>query len=207
MKWDSILRESSPGRTVPSQIEPMGEKPFNYVRTTEDFFRRYPELPSTQESMVSPVSLARSSMQELEDELTSLTPRHPARPAPALPRQRSSGISDRRLMVSAAHAAPRGGISKKLVKPGLTGLTNYGVTCYMNSTLQVISATVFLRDLLLNFTFPSDPFIPKTDKDLGSYYKKADRCLQLMVRCVGNLMGHLWCGDYHFVRPTTLLVG
>jgi ubiquitin carboxyl-terminal hydrolase 8 len=31
--------------------------------------------------------------------------------------------------------------------------------------------------------------------------------LQLMVRSLGNLLGHMWSGQYDYVTPNTLRVG
>jgi ubiquitin carboxyl-terminal hydrolase 8 len=204
LKWDATLRESTAHEDLTAQPESTSEEIINYARTTEDFFRRYPELPSIQESMTSPVPPLSSSYQKLDDELRSLTPKPPTRPAPALPRQRSSGISDRRLLVSPAHAAPSSSqnqsIGNTTVVPGLTGLVNKNIMCYSLSVVQALSATVFLRDLLRNFVYPPSQPIPRRGQEPGS------SCPQFMMRCLGNLMGHLWCGVYHNVTPNTFLV-
>jgi ubiquitin carboxyl-terminal hydrolase 8 len=193
--WDATLSSEA----KPTDSEDDISEEFSYAKTTEDFFRRYPELPSPQQSMISPAQRLALEHQKLDDELKSTTPKPPARPAPALPRQRSSGISDRRLMVSHAHSAPINSITERK-PPALTGLENTGNSCYVNSIIQAFGATVFLRDILRGYTYPPPLRIPTKKGESGS------DCPQLMVRCFGNLFGHLWAGRYDYVRPTTLLV-
>jgi ubiquitin carboxyl-terminal hydrolase 8 len=195
-KWDSALKEESirsPATPDDSQAEDLV-----YARTTEDFFRRYPELPAIQESMVQPISTP-SPPQIHHDEFASVVPRPPARPPPALPRQRSSGISERGPIATYAHSTGDT-ITQYRVTPGLTGLHNPNNLCYFNSAIQILSATPFLRELLLNYQYP--PAIPIPRKDGESSDPP-----QLMVRSLGNLLGHMWSGQYDYVTPNTLRVG
>jgi len=41
------------------------------------------------------------------------------------------------------------------VRVGLTGLRNFGQTCYMNATLQCLSATVMLARYMLDGSYKS----------------------------------------------------
>ena len=69
----------------------------------------------------------------------------------------------------------------------------------MNSAIQALSSTDFIRDFLLKFTYPPDNPLPKksTEKSVPP---------QLMVRNLGNLLGHLWSGQYDYVTPKTFAV-
>ncbi len=196
IKWDSTLREESvqsPATPADSPAEDL-----IYARTTEDFFRRYPELPAIQESMVKPVSTS-SLPQTYQNEFVNVVPRPPARPPPALPRQRSSGISERGPISTYAHSNGDS-ITQTRVVPGLTGLHNPNNLCYFNSAIQILSATPFLRELLLNHQHPPPLRIPRKDGESSDP-------LQLMVRSLGNLLGHMWSGQYDYVTPNTLRVG
>lgn len=170
---------------------------FSYAKTTEDFFRRYPEVHTLQQSMVSSSTLLTLQQQQLDDALRAMSPRPPTRPAPALPRQRSSGINGPRMISNPAHTVES--ITNTNGSNGLTGLQNKYNTCYMNAALQAISATHKIRNQLKDFTFPANPPVPKKAGELGN------QCPQLMVRCFGNLLGHLWQGTYDYVVPTTFL--
>jgi ubiquitin carboxyl-terminal hydrolase 8 len=148
--------------------------------------------------MTRPV-LAPSVPKAYQDELASLMPKPPARPAPALPRQRPSGISERGPLAAYAHTPSGDTITNYRVTPGLTGLHNPNNLCYMNAAIQAFSATPFLRDLLVNYQYPPPVPIPK---------KRGESTdpPQLMVRSLGNLLGHLWSGQYDFVTPNTFRV-
>ncbi|KAE9380852.1 cysteine proteinase [Stipitochalara longipes BDJ] len=192
-QWDSTLKEESVVRS-PAPDDSLAED-LVYARTTEDFFRRYPELPVIQESMIKPMSTS-SAPRSHDEEFTSMVPRPPARPAPALPRQRSSGISERGLTAQYAHTAGDT-ITQPRVVQGLTGLQNPNNLCYMNATLQIISATPFLRDMLLRHQHPPPIPIPSKEGETSAP-------LQLMVRSLSNLLNHLWAGQYDFVTPNTV---
>ncbi|KAL2069405.1 hypothetical protein VTL71DRAFT_14084 [Oculimacula yallundae] len=193
-RWELTMRQE------PAPSSPLAETPseeFVYARTLEGFLNKYPEMPVIQESMVSqvPVQPAQTKLGGLEGSI----PRLPTRPAPALPRQRSSGISDRGPGTIPSYASSIAGtssITQLRVSPGLTGLKNGGYLCYMNSALQALSATPFLRNLLMNFqpgTFP----VPKRDGETSEPP-------QLMTRFLGNLIAHMWGGQYDFLGPQNL---
>jgi len=171
---------------------------FSYVRTTEDFLRKYPDLATVQESMIS--TRPHPSTQPRTYELNSSLSRPPARPAPALPRQRSSGISEKTHITSYAMANPDL-IPKANV--GLTGLSTNGVSCYYNSALQALSATPGFRNYLLSFVH--DPgSIPVKDNESLSAYPEIPK--QLLAKNLSILFQHLWSGDWSFVNPKTFTV-
>jgi ubiquitin carboxyl-terminal hydrolase 8 len=193
-EWDQTLRADSAQWTA-SEAERMKSAELVYAKTTEDFFRRFPEVPTIQESMVTPSPADRPA--QAPEMGTSAIPAPPARPAPALPRQRSSGLSERgpTLVTSAANAT---GITPHRVTPGLTGLYNPMVTCYMNSAIQAVSATPFLRDLFLTFQQSNHP-VPRKE---GEHTNPP----QLLVRSFSLLMGHLWSGTADFLKPLSFAV-
>lgn len=164
-----------------------------YVRTMEDFIRRYPELPAVQESMIySPASNL------YEDQLVNAMPKPPARPAPAIPRQRSSGISEKGDSLSFSHSISNSDstISETRRPVGLTGLSNPRVLCYMNTVIQGLSATPWFRELIKNYVHPANPPIPRREGE-------STDPPQLMVRCLSSIFAHLWFGQYEFINPTT----
>lgn len=195
-KWATALKEEHANRSPVAPDDSTTDE-LVYARTTEDFFRRYPELPVIQESMTRPISVP-SAPRTYQDEFASVMPKPPARPAPALPRQRSSGISERGPITTYAHTTGDT-ITKSRVSPGLTGIENPHNLCYMNAALQVMSATPFLRDLLMNYQHPPQTPIPRKKGETSDPP-------QLMVRCLGSVLTHLWSGQYDYVTPTTLRV-
>jgi ubiquitin carboxyl-terminal hydrolase 8 len=194
-KWANALKEEHARSPVTPNDSSAND--LVYARTTEDFFRRYPELPAIQESMTRPVSVP-SVPRTYQDEFASVMPKPPARPAPALPRQRSSGISERGPIATYAHTSGDT-ITQSRVSPGLTGIENPNNLCYMNAAIQAMSATPFLRDLLMNYQHPPQTPIPKKNNETSAPP-------QLMLRCLGSVLTHLWSGQYDYVTPTTLRV-
>ena len=196
-KWDETLKEH-PTAESPTAVEQDASDEFSYVRTTEDFFRRYPEVPSIQESMIS----ARPAPQipAYRNQLINSIPEPPARPAPALPRQRSSGVLEKTPIATFPMSSGIDkGISNPKSKCGLTGLQNSGVTCYALAIVQCLSATGPLREYLINFTLGPNTAVPKKASE-------STDPPQLLVRNFGNLLGHMWSGMYDFVAPVTFMV-
>ncbi|KAF5869163.1 putative ubiquitin carboxyl-terminal hydrolase protein [Botrytis fragariae] len=133
-KWDQALKQNSDDES-PAQDSTMDES--YYARTTEDFMRRYPELPSIKQSMASP-SMPRTL--PLYDGSKISAP--PTRPPPALPRQRSNGIFEQ---TPYKNYAMTGGNSSapSATDPGLCGLRNItGGLCYMNAVAKIAPEAV-----------------------------------------------------------------
>jgi ubiquitin carboxyl-terminal hydrolase 8 len=157
-EWEATFKE---------KVAEISPNEVSYIRTTEDFFRRFPEPSAIQESMVSPPHL--SSFQSSNSQShnlvgpdaaisypnkSSLVPQIPARPAPALPRQSYSGVSERTKYSSTAmgSASPfeyKGTSTISGEKKTRTGLVNCGNTCYMNSVLQAFKGTRVLYDAIM----------------------------------------------------------
>jgi ubiquitin carboxyl-terminal hydrolase 8 len=200
-KWDQTLREEEEAAKSPIAAEASAADELVYARTAEDFLRRFPDLPAIQESMTSPVP--HPSNQLYHNELADITPRPPARPPPALPRQRSSGISERGPTAAYAHSVGTPSRSNSITDsknaPGLCGLWNPGNLCYMNAALQSLSNTPQIREYLLHYQHPGNPPVPIRAGE-------STNPPQLMVRCLQNLLGHIWSGMYDYVKPATFTV-
>jgi len=200
-QWDQTLREEEEAAKSPIAAEASAADELVYARTAEDFLRRFPDLPAIQESMTSPVP--HPSNQLYHNELADITPRPPARPPPALPRQRSSGISERGPTAGYAHTVGTPSRSNSITDstntPGLCGLWNPGNLCYMNAALQSLSNTPQLREYLLHYQHPGNPPVPIRAGE-------STNPPQLMVRCLQNLLGHIWSGMYDYVKPATFTV-
>lgn len=131
----------------------------------------------------------------------SAYPSVPARPQPAAPRMSYTGVSDR--AVSSTTPATRTAsnqmapyIPPKFLAANLrmpkTGLVNFGATCYMNSTLQAMSATT-----PLSIFFMDDAFRSQLQRDSWKSTKG------VMSELYANLIRSLWKGDVECIRPTT----
>ena len=193
-KWDATLSEHPTNETVPA-TEHDGADELSYIRTTEDFFRRYPELPPIQESMIS----AHPAPHTYHVESFNSIPPPPARPAPTLPRQRSSGVLEKTPSADYAMVSTTS-ITTSGPTPGLCGLRNNGVSCYVSAVIQCLSASGRLRDYLKGFTPSPNTRVPKKTSETTDPP-------QLLVRNFGNLLGHMWSGHYDYVAPNTFLVG
>ena len=164
-----------------------------YARTTEDIFaRRFP--PIDLESMSRPSSSAAYEPISI--------PKAPTRPPPALPRHKSSGILERAHKTShTMGSAPPPIPPNRVTKPGETGLENTtGQICYLNSSIQSLSHTPAISVFLREFIFGQDGSRPPRKSNETSDPP------QLMIRFLGNLMGHMWSGQYDYVAPRSFSV-
>ncbi|KAK5151899.1 hypothetical protein LTR04_006520, partial [Oleoguttula sp. CCFEE 6159] len=175
------------------------------IRSYEDFHRRFPEIE--QQSMVqararsppvrSPSPPRRPPVPS--DHTAPNIPSIPSRPAPALPRMSYSGVNDRsssqnlpasRTSHLPAYISPR--YLPQNIRLPRTGLVNFGVTCYMNATLQCLSATTPLSMFFLDEGYHS---LVQTGNWKGSK--------GLMPQLYANLIRSLWKGDVESIRPTS----
>jgi ubiquitin carboxyl-terminal hydrolase 8 len=128
-----------------------------------------------------------------------------SRPSPSLDSNRSSSMDiARRPAVPppggtpfAVQARPLSTLPPRIdkssqVRVGMTGLKNVGNSCYMNSTLQCLSATIPLSRFLLD----------------GSYRKAINRVNPLgtqgaLAEAFAQLIRVMWSEQYTFVSPVT----
>lgn len=130
----------------------------------------------------------------------SRLPAVPVRPAPAAARMSYTGVSDR--AVSASTPASRTASGAPYVPPKYlaanlrlprVGLTNFGNTCYMNSTVQALLATTPLSTYFLEDAF-------KSSIQRGNWRANSKG---VMAELYSNLVRSLWKDDVGFIRPTT----
>lgn len=187
----------------------------NFVRSTEDFLRRFPPVTVEQESMTSPESTSsrpsspstapRRERRESAPRYNDL-PSPPTRPAPAVPRPSYSGLGQR--YDAAAFAAQEGpSAALRLKKPPgssadgahFTGLHNPGSWCYANSTLQVLRLTPGIGDELTRFKVENNWEVPTN-------VRTGIKSPQLMMHMVANLFQWMFVGCFEAMRASTLMV-
>ena len=168
------------------------------VRSYEDYLRRFPEVSTFEQSMVTPLPAERSPP-PLPSYQPPPLPTVPTRPAPAAPRVSYSGVHDRSVSSNAPVSRstnlptyiPPQNLPQNLRLPR-TGLVNFGVTCYMNATLQCLSATT-----PLSLFFRDDAFRSFVQKENW----KGSR--GLMPEFYAIVTRSLWKGDVSAIRPSS----
>lgn len=189
------------------------QRPASFVHTYEDFLRRFPEPHAMQESMTVP----QTRPPVMGPPLPALPPfpgtagappvpnyaapqiPAPSRPPPAVPRPKYSGVSDGRQTqppLARQNSATKTALytsnsALDRLKLPRTGLTNFGVTCYMNSTLQCLSATMMLSKFFI-------------DNRFRHYVQKNWKGSQgVMPGLFANLIRSLWKNDVEVIMPTS----
>lgn len=123
----------------------------------------------------------------------------PSRPPPAIARPSYSGVSERSSSQPAAPQRPQKlatYIPPKLKRVPRVGLHNFGATCYMNSTIQCLSATIDLTAVFLDGAYK---------RDVQEKNWKGSKGLMPELYCV--LLRNLWeSSDVDTIRPTNFRV-
>lgn len=170
----------------------------NIVRRYDDFLRHIPDQHHAQQSMVQPEA-APPPVPPLPPNYAASVPVTPLRPPPAAPRPSYGGVSDGRhaqphiQRQNSANRTPLYTPSSTLSRLKLprTGLHNFGVTCYMNSTIQCLSATVTMSKFFIDDRFRY--YVQKNWK--GSQ--------GVMPGLYANLIRSLWKNDVEVIMPTS----
>ena len=186
--------QASSNNDVVEVIEETPASPF--MQDYEEFLRKFPEV-QTQQSMIMPgrapppVPVYRQQQQPL--------PQIPSRPAPAIPRPSYSGqaeLSQAQAPLARVTSSTRPplyssqSVLRRLKLPK-TGLTNFGVTCYMNATLQCLSATTELSRFFLDDNYKQ--WVQKNWKGTQG----------IMPDVYAAVIRSLWKQDVEVIKPST----
>ena len=213
-KWEERARaESLPLALMPPTEEEALEEDETgtpFYRTREDFLRRFPAVELEPESMVQapqipgyaapPIPRPTPPLPSYPPPSAPLAlPSIPSRPPPAAPRVSYSGAHERaavpystiqRVSQLRPYVPPKD--MPQNIRLSRTGLINFGVTCYMNATIQCLNATLPLTRIIRD----------------GSYRRYLQRdnwkgSKGLLPEHYANLVQHLWKDDVLACRPTT----
>jgi ubiquitin carboxyl-terminal hydrolase 8 len=195
-KWLEEARRDRPALERQS-IDSIGEDdPGSPIyRTTDEFLRRYPDPAELeQQSMMYP-----PPRRPVPNTYTApAIPSAPSRPAPSVSRVSYSGVHERQVAPQGraaqlpAYVAPSYHPQYRLPR---TGLYNFGVTCYMNSTIQCLNATSPLTQLFLH-----NRYLKLIQRENWKGTKG------LMSETFATLVQNLWGKDARPIRPTSFRV-
>ena len=198
-QWEATINEDQDTAASP-----------NFVRSREDFLRRFPSISMGQQSMSAPAAPRPRYGSSHKNDLESELPSPPSRPAPALPRQSYSGHA----RGSDEPDAYDGTIAQKLSGPSgkaatqivptdvpkfYTGLTNPHNWCYANSLLQsLLASPEFGREIATSEWVARHQVPRKADEKVGHP--------QLMMKIVSNLFHWMSSGQFQVMKAQTLMV-
>ncbi|KAL9616551.1 MAG: hypothetical protein Q9160_008593 [Pyrenula sp. 1 TL-2023] len=174
------------------------EPPSPFVPDYESFLRRFPDINGAPQSMVRPTYQppAPPIIESIEH---ADHPAPPSRPAPAVPRPSYSGLADTHApqaplarQVSATRPPLYAGSSSlRNTKLHYCGLTNLSNTCYMNATLQCLSATWPLSRFFLTSNYRR---YLQSDNVFGSE--------SVLPQLFGSLLSNMWSADRKCYSPS-----
>ncbi|KAF2995393.1 ubiquitin-specific protease doa4 [Curvularia kusanoi] len=185
-----LLEEARKGRAVVEVDEDLEDPETPFVRTTEDFLRKFPAVEGGQ-SMIQ----AAPRPPPVPQYVPPAIPTAPSRPPPSVPRVSYSGVHERQVTPQGRNNQPPVYIQQPHftnVRMHKTGLINFGVTCYMNSVVQCLSAHLSLSDLFLTGRYV---------RDLQRENWKGTK--GILPEAYATLISNLFKGDVASVRPST----
>ncbi|KAI5866180.1 cysteine proteinase [Durotheca rogersii] len=175
-----------------------GASTFDYIKTREDFVRRYPSVTGIPESMTGPVREEHVQSGHIpdstEDFLAGISPAPPRRPAPAMARTRYSGLESRDSDTDVGSVATQGSASS--LWQSRTGLQNPQNWCYANSTIQIFLSSSGFADEMVRSDWP--------DRWRISADRRPNRP-QLMAKILGNLLQWMNKRQFEVMRATTFM--
>jgi ubiquitin carboxyl-terminal hydrolase 8 len=190
-----LLEEARKGRAVvdnpPVEEGEYDESASPMYRTTEEFLRRFPDVEGEQQSMVYAPSRPRPPPQYAPPPI----PEPPSRPAPSVPRVSYNGVHERQMAPQSRAAQPPVYIAPARYGPirlHKTGLVNFGVTCYMNSVVQCLSANTALTGIFLSGRWAHD-----VQRDNWKGTKG------ILSEAYATLLSNLFKKDDDPIRPTS----
>lgn len=203
---DEDASDGVPSAEGEDQVDGEGEGEATSDAAIQEFLQRFPEAgmidrqPGFMSSQL-PVRIPPPPPAKIPEYPPTQPPsgytQVPARPAPAAPRMSYNGVSDRATTSAARSSAalapyipPKYMASNQRLPR--TGLVNFGVTCYMNATLQALSATLPLA----NF-FRDDEFRKSVQRENWKGSKG------VLPQLYSNIIHSLWQGDVEVIKPTT----
>lgn len=194
VKTDDGVQLSDGGYEEPEEDDEPPTSPF--IPDYESFLRRFPSM--AQQSMVQPQR--RPVVPPRRHEFAPV-PTIPSRPPPAAPRPSYSGQADiiqpqaplARVTSSTRQPLYSTSASFRTRKIPRTGLTNFGVTCYMNAVLQCLSATIPLANFFLDESAYKGYVQHRNWKGSSG----------IMPEIFANVLRALWKGDVDMIKPTT----
>ena len=178
------------------------EPPSPFIHSYEDFLRKFPEVSNVQQSMIAAVPRPPPPTRAPPPPPQPRpVPAAPARPPPAVPRPSYSGVSEPDSSQFSPVSRQSSAIEQPLytsrsfsnyLKLPRTGLVNFGVTCYMNATIQCLLATIPLSQFFLDNHW----------RDLTQKNWKGSN--GILPEILANLIRNLWKNDAQAIRPTSL---
>lgn len=191
--------ELGEGEYVVVEEEPAPPSPF--VSDVDSFLRRFPSVHDEQQSMTTaprrPIGMP-VPRRDVASAVPAM-PSVPTRPAPTVPRPSYSGqaeINQSQAPLARVTSGTRAPLyssaslarTRKLPR---TGLTNFGVTCYMNSTIQCLSATIPLSQFFTDRMY--EQYIQANWKGSSG----------IMPKFYANLIQALWNDDCEGIKPSS----
>ncbi|EHA52646.1 ubiquitin carboxyl-terminal hydrolase 2 [Pyricularia oryzae 70-15] len=166
------------------------------VRTQEEFLRRFPAVSDVQESMTAPVTQATRGFPASADiNNTMLAP--PARPARTRTRQNYTGLmetGEEELYTPVATESRA--LSRRERRP--VGLSNPGVWCYSNASIQALFHSSGFVDELIGEEWQSRWKVPMRDGEKLENH-------QFLSKILSNLFHWMLNGQFESMECRTLM--